>query len=178
MYWKATDLVYFSSTSQQILLYPFVLVMICVLGVLDDLLCVVQPQELWRCKDWLHVRSPQDLPLIVASCWLDLDRQRGEEVRVMECAFLRVPCTRPFLAPPPPILEGIPFLDIVGLSLRTFYECACMFFCLIWVSGGHWDLSQPLAAVYHSQSSTSMLNIWFAMCHDWCFLFRWQSDIY
>lgn len=100
MYWKATDLVYFSSTSQQILLYPFVLVMICVLGVLDDLLCVVQPQELWRCKDWLHVRSPQDLPLIVASCWLDLDRQRGEEVRVMECAFLRVPCTRPFLAPP------------------------------------------------------------------------------
>lgn len=60
----------------------------------------------------------------------------------------------------------MPFLDIVGLSLRTFYECACMFFCLIWVLGECWEPSQPLTTVYLSQPSTSMLNIWLTMCHN------------
>lgn len=159
-------------------------------GVLDDLLCIIPPRELWRCKDWLHVRSPQDLPLMVASCWLDIWRGRRERRQgiwqgglVAGRGLVRVACStdshthththRPtshqfwkeFLSG---MLEGVEGTNYIVIQLGSL-GVPVWFFCLCRLVGspeGAEIPPSPLNQVYGSRSGAATPDTWLSVSHS------------
>ena len=101
-------LFYFDFLSQLMLLSSFILVEICVLRSSGWLAVYYSTPGALKVRG-LHVRSPQDLPLIAASCWLNLERQGEEEARVWSMPLWEFSEQNPFCSPHR--LDKIPFLD-------------------------------------------------------------------
>lgn len=139
--------------------------------VLDDLLCIIPPRELWRCKDWLHVRSPQDLPLMVASCWLDIWRGRRERRQGIwsrqgfsEGSLLNGHThTHTQTTHLPPVLEGIPCGDAGrsrGHQLYSYTAQVPRRACLVFLSVSAGGVSRRCRDPSQPFEPSLRLSVW------------------